>query len=226
MIIQLREITKEYGEGAGRVRALSNIHLEIERGEFAAIYGQSGSGKSTLVNIIAGLQRPSAGIVLVDGIDIYGELSNDGLARFRSEYIGFVFQAFHLLPYLNSYENTVLPLAHTGMRKRDKRRMALEALGRVGLSDRLGHLPSELSGGQQQRVAIARAVVNNPEIIIADEPTGNLDQKTRDEIMEVFSSLCKDGRTILMVTHDPVNLSVASRLIELSDGIMVGVECV
>ena len=214
----MHNISKIFGEGDGRVVALSQVNIGIEQGEYVAIYGQSGSGKSTLLNILAGLLGPTTGSVSVDGINLYEELNSDGLSRFRCEYVGFVFQAFNLLPYLTAYENTVLPLAHLELKRREKRRMATDALSRVGLSDRLDHLPAELSGGQQQRVAIARAIVNEPMIIMADEPTGNLDQKTRDEIMELFSDLNGEGQTVIMVTHDPDNIADAKRQVRLSDG--------
>ena len=218
MFIEISSITKEFGNADARVRALQNVSLGIERGENVAIYGPSGSGKSTLLNVISGLLHPTSGRVVVDGIDIYGDLGDEGRSRFRCEYVGFVFQAFHLLPYLSAYENAVLPLAHLGIRGRDKRRMAEEVLHRVGLSDRLGHLPSELSGGQQQRVAIARALVNDPYIIVADEPTGNLDRESSEEILNLFRALQEEGRTIITVTHDETNLAHAGRTFEVVDG--------
>lgn len=220
-MIATKRIEKQYGDGDARVIALSGVSIDIEREEYVAIVGKSGSGKSTLLHTIAGLLRPTAGNVIVDDIDLYADLDDTGLARFRSEYVGFVFQAFNLVPYLTAYENTVLPLAHLGLSKKVKREMAEAALGAVELTDRASHLPSELSGGQQQRVAIARAIVNNPLIIAADEPTGNLDLSTRAEIMDLFTELNGGGHTIVMVTHDPENIERAGRTIRIADGRIV-----
>jgi len=185
------------------------------------ITGPSGCGKSTLLTIMAGLNHPSTGEVIVDNISLYKELGNDGLADFRSDYIGFVFQSFHLVPYLYSLENVMLPIAHLKYSTKKKREMATKALIRVGLEDKINKLPGELSGGQRQRVAIARALVNNPEIILADEPTGNLDSKTRDDIMSLFESIREDGHTIIMVTHDPDNIKHANKSINIVDGKIV-----
>lgn len=218
MFIRFVEVTKTFGTGEASVRALRDASLDIAKGESIAFYGPSGSGKSTLLNIAAGLLHPTSGAVIVDDINLYEDLGNDGLARFRSEYLGFVFQAFNLIPYLNAYENTVMPLAHLDLKRKHKRAMAEAALKKVGLSDRMKHLPSELSGGQQQRVAIARALVNEPLIIIADEPTGNLDGETRGEILSLFAALNADGHTILSVTHDADTLAFAGRRISLVDG--------
>lgn len=221
MFIEVNNIGKFYGEGTATVKALDNVSFGICDGENVAVYGPSGSGKSTLLNIITGLLHPSAGAAIVDGIDLYNDLGNDGLARFRSEYIGFVFQGFNLIPYLNAYENTVLPLAHLDMRRAQKREMAEDVLRKVGLEDRMKHLPSELSGGQQQRVAIARALVNEPPILIADEPTGNLDQVSSAEILGLFEELHADGHTIISVTHDESTLKFAERKIGIIDGKIV-----
>jgi putative ABC transport system ATP-binding protein len=218
MFIRFLEVAKTFGSGQAAVRALSCATLDIEKGESVAFHGRSGSGKSTLLNIAAGLLHPTSGSVIVDDINLYEDLGSDGLARFRSEYLGFVFQAFNLIPYLSAYENTVMPLAHLDIRRKQKRAMAEEALRKVGLADRMKHLPSELSGGQQQRVAIARALVNEPLIIIADEPTGNLDQETRSEIMGLFADLNDDGHTIVSVTHDSDTLAFAKRRIAIVDG--------
>ena len=218
MFIRLAGISKTYGKGDGTVQALRNISLDIERGESLAVVGASGSGKSTLLNILAGLMHPTAGSVTVDGIDLYGELDDDGLARYRSEYIGFVFQSFQLMPYLSALGNVMLPLVPLPLGRREKRDKAREVLARVGLDGRADHLPSELSGGQQQRVAIARALVNDPLILMADEPTGNLDSDTRDEILAIFDELNRMGHTLVMVTHDPANVSVSRRIVELADG--------
>ena len=218
MFVELQDIEKVFGEGEARITALTGVSVALERGEYAAVFGPSGSGKSTLLNILAGLLHPTGGEVIIDGINLYNELGGDGLARFRCEYIGFVFQAFNLLPYLTAYENTVLPLAHLSLPRREKREMAERALSAMGLADRMAHLPSKLSGGQQQRVAIARAIVNDPLIIIADEPTGNLDQDTRNEVMALFAQLNDAGQTIIMVTHERQNLLDARKHIHIVDG--------
>ena len=218
MFIEIEGLAKVFGEAEGLVVALDEISACIDEGEYLAVHGPSGSGKSTFLNIVGGLLHPSAGTVTVDGINLYEDLDSEGLARFRSEYVGFVFQAFHLMPYLTAYENVVLPLAHIGISRKKKRHMAEEALRSVGLIDRMTHLPGELSGGQQQRVAIARAIVNEPMIIIADEPTGNLDQETRGEILGLFNHLNRDGHTVIMVTHDPKNVEDACRSIYIVDG--------
>lgn len=218
MYLQLENISKTFGKGEAQVRALEDVNFSIDKGDYVAIHGPSGSGKSTLLTIMAGLQHPTGGKVIIDEISLYEELNNDGLAGFRSNYIGFVFQAFNLLPYLSTLENVLLPLAPVRMSKKEKREMAGLALERVGLSDRADHLPSELSGGQQQRAAIARALVNEPGIILADEPTGNLDTETRNDILGLFDDLNKAGHTILMVTHDVSNIKAARKSIKITDG--------
>ena len=218
MYLQLENISKFFGIGEAQVKALENVNFSIDKGDYVAIHGPSGSGKSTLLTIMAGLQHPTTGKVVIDEISLYEELNNDGLAGFRSNYIGFVFQAFNLLPYLNTLENVLLPLAPTNISRKEKMEMAELALSRVGLSDRANHLPSELSGGQQQRAAIARALVNEPGIILADEPTGNLDTETRNEILSLFEDLNKAGHTILMVTHDISNIKAARKSIKIIDG--------
>jgi putative ABC transport system ATP-binding protein len=218
MYLQLENISKTFGKGEAQVRALEDVNFSIDKGDYVAIHGPSGSGKSTLLTIMAGLQHPTGGKVIIDGISLYDELNNDGLAGFRSNYIGFVFQAFNLIPYLSTMENVLLPLAPVGMKKKEKREMAGLALERVGLADRAAHLPSELSGGQQQRAAIARALVNEPGIILADEPTGNLDTETRNDILSLFDDLNKAGHTILMVTHDVSNIKAARKSIQIIDG--------
>ncbi len=218
MYIQLQNISKYFGKGDALVKALDKVSLSIAKGDYVAIHGPSGSGKSTLLTIMAGLQHPTEGEVIIDDISLYKDLNNDGLAGFRSEYVGFVFQAFNLLPYLNTLENVLLPLAPLKMNRKRKKELALNALSRVGLSDRITHLPSELSGGQQQRAAIARALVNDPGIILADEPTGNLDTETRNEILGLFEELNQAGHTILMVTHDLSNIKAARKSIKITDG--------
>ncbi len=218
MYIQLDNISKTFGKGEATVKALKNVGFSIDKGDYVALHGPSGSGKSTLLTILAGLQHPTEGKVIIDEISLYEDLNNDGLAGFRSNYIGFVFQAFNLLPYLTTLENVLLPLAPMNLGNNKKKEMGKLALERVGLTDRGTHLPSELSGGQQQRVAIARALVNEPGIILADEPTGNLDSETRDEILNLFEDLNKAGHTILMVTHDVSNIKAARKSIRITDG--------
>lgn len=218
MFIQLQNIQKIFGKDESRVIALENVSVNIDKGEYVAIHGPSGSGKSTLLTIMAGLQHPTKGEVVIDEISLYKELNNDGLSRFRSEYIGFVFQAFNLIPYMTLKENIMLPLAHMKLSKKEKNEKAEAIMEKVGLADRAGHLPSELSGGQQQRGAIARALINNPPILFADEPTGNLDSRTRDEILGLFTTLNSWGHSVIMVTHDPDNIQAATRAIQIVDG--------
>lgn len=220
-MIELKNINKHFGTGESRIIALNSVDLKLNRGDFAIIHGPSGSGKSTLLTVMAGLQHPSKGEVIVDDISIYKQLDSDGLSRFRSEYLGFVFQAFNLIPYMTLQENIMLPLANKKLRRAEKKNMALEIMKKVGLEDRANHLPSQLSGGQQQRGAIARALVNNPDIIFADEPTGNLDSKTRNEILDLFKLLNSWGHTIVMVTHDNNTIKDASKVIEIVDGKLV-----
>jgi len=221
ILIKFNKIKKTYGKGEGAVNALRGVSFEINKKDFVAICGASGSGKSTLLTIIAGLNHPTVGEVIFDEISIYKGLNNDGLANFRSEYIGFVFQSFQLIPYLNTIENVMLPLAHHNLSNKQKSDMALNALERVSLLDKVKKLPGELSGGQQQRVAIARALVNSPSLILADEPTGNLDSETRDEILNLFKTILNDGHTIVMVTHDPANIKHTNKVIYLKDGLLV-----
>lgn len=220
-MIEIKNIEKYFGEGESCVKALDNINFTIKEGEFVTIHGPSGSGKSTLLTVMAGLQHPTNGDVIVDNINLYKVLNSDGLSRFRSEYLGFIFQAFNLISYMTLEENIMLPLAHMPLSRKDKKNKALSIMEKVGLSDRAKHLPAELSGGQQQRAAIARALVNDPKILFADEPTGNLDSKTRDEILNLFKELNSWGHTIIMVTHDDTSIKVASRKIELLDGLIL-----
>ena len=216
MYLKLNNISKVFGMEEAQIIALSNVDLSIEKGEYVSICGPSGGGKSTLLTILAGLQNPTEGEVIVDDISLYKDLNSDGLASFRSHYIGFIFQSFNLMPYLSTLENTMLPLAPLKMSGKNKRDMAESALEKVGLLNRAEHLPSQLSGGQQQRVAIARALVNSPEILLADEPTGNLDSNTRNELLDLFevlnSSLVK---TIIMVPHDSTGIEAAGKTIGL-----------
>ena len=211
------DLVKQYGQGDLTVTALDNVGLRIASGEFVAVMGQSGSGKSTLLSILGALNTPSSGTLTVDELDIYS-LGQDQRADFRREYLGFVFQSFHLLPYLNVLENVMIPLAVTSDSRRSKEERALAALAEVGLDKKVHRLPSEISGGEQERVAIARAVVNNPPIILADEPTGNLDSKTGGEVMNLLGRLNAAGRTIVMVTHSAENARHARRILHLADG--------
>jgi len=215
--ITLNNLSKTYHTEAGEVRALKPTGLEIAEGSFLGIVGPSGSGKSTLLTLLGGLAKPSAGSLLIDGIDVY-RMSEEKRADFRREYIGFVFQAYNLIPYLTAEENVMLPLAVTSMSSRKQRQAALTALQRVGLANRVGHLPNQLSGGEQERVAIARALVNNPPMILADEPTGSLDSSTSAEIMDLFQELNHEGQTILMVTHNVENRKYFDRVVSLRDG--------
>lgn len=219
-MITVTNLTKSYPSGEGAVPALRGIDLTVETGEFVCIMGQSGSGKSTLLTILGGMCRPNSGTVEVDGTALY-HLNDDGLADFRASTFGFVFQSFHLVPYLTALENVLLPLAPLKMTAAKKRSMANEALARVGLAGKEGRLPSRLSGGEQERVAIARAVVNRPTLLFADEPTGNLDSATSNQVMALFSELHRAGQTIVMVTHNPDNGRYAQRTIRLKDGLVV-----
>jgi putative ABC transport system ATP-binding protein len=202
---------------ASAVRVLSGVSAEIREGEFVCLMGPSGSGKSTLLTIVGAMNRPTEGRVLVDGIDVYG-LGDERRADFRREYLGFVFQQHHLMPYLNTVENAMLPLATTGFSSREKQERAMAVLGKVGLADKASRLPNQLSGGEQGRLAIARALVNDPPLVLADEPTGALDTKTGREVMEVFLRLNGQGQTIFMVTHNPENAALAHRTINIVDG--------
>jgi putative ABC transport system ATP-binding protein len=219
-LIEIKKLSKTYVSGEERVPALVYVNLTIERGEFISVMGPSGSGKSTLLTILGGLNHPTEGEVVVDEIPIY-QLSLEKLADFRREYLGFIFQSFQLIPYLTVIENVMLPLAITEKSNREQLTMAEEILGKMGLRGKGRRLPDQLSGGEQERVAIARALVNSPPILLADEPTGNLDTKTGKEIMELFKSLNKEGQTIAMVTHNPENIAFSSRLIHLRDGKVV-----
>jgi putative ABC transport system ATP-binding protein len=218
-------LIKQYGSGEASVTAVDGVSFDIEPGEFVAIMGESGSGKSTLLSMLGGLNSPTAGRFLVDGVDIYA-LSSDERADFRKKSIGFVFQNFHLLPYLTLAENVMLPLAIVNRSKKEKVSAAVDALARVGLQGKAARLPNQISGGEQERVAIARAVVNRPPIILADEPTGNLDTRTGADIMKLLSALNHGGITVIMVTHSNDYARCATRLIRLSDGHLVGEETV
>ena len=216
-MIEMQGIEKSYGEGGAVTRVLRGIDLRIRPGEYVAIMGASGTGKSTLMNIIGCLDRPGAGRYLLDGDDV-GGLDDDALSRLRNEKIGFVFQQFHLLERTTALRNVMLPLVYAETFPDDAEERAAAALAAVGLADRTGHLPSELSGGQQQRVAIARALICDPEIILADEPTGALDRDSGRAVMEIFARLHADGRTVILVTHDRDVAGQAERIITLEDG--------
>ncbi|MDL0420396.1 ABC transporter ATP-binding protein [Caldibacillus thermoamylovorans] len=220
-MIQLASIKKSYSLGNEDVLVLNGIDLKINRGEFISIMGPSGSGKSTLMNIIGFLDRPTEGTYFLNGKEVL-QYKEHELAKIRNRAIGFVFQQFNLLPRLNALKNVELPMIYAGVRKKEREERAKEALEKVGLGDRMLHLPNELSGGQKQRVAIARAIVNKPDLILADEPTGALDTKTSEQIMELFTMLNKeDGTTVIVVTHEEEVASYANRLILLRDGYIV-----
>jgi putative ABC transport system ATP-binding protein len=218
--IQLINTTKIFHAGEEEYAALKGVSLGINSGEFVAIMGPSGSGKSTLLSLIGGLSKASSGLVSIDNIDL-GGLGPNKLSDFRREYLGFVFQSFYLVPYLTALENVMLPLAIQPGLNGTARGMALESLSRVGMDPKSGRLPSQLSGGEQERVAIARAIVNKPPLILADEPTGNLDSKTGDKVLEMLEGLHAEGRTIVMVTHSEENAKRAGRTIEIRDGEVV-----
>ncbi len=217
MLIDIQNIRKEYLLGHVTVSALQGIDLQIKKNEYLSIMGPSGSGKSTLMNILGCLDTPSSGQYLFDKIDV-NTLNDDELSSIRNKMIGFIFQTFNLLPKSNAVHNVEMPLIYAGIHKSDRKEMAEEALKRVGLKDRMYHKPGEMSGGQRQRVAIARALVNKPEIILADEPTGNLDSKTGDEIMEIFNQLHAEGNTIILITHEHEIALHSHRIINLFDG--------
>ena len=216
-LIEVRNIGKDYLSGDTSVAAIREMDFFIDDGEFVAIMGQSGSGKSTLLSIMGGLNHPTRGQLVIDGLDLY-DLSSEQRADFRSEYIGIIFQSFQLIPYLTVLENVKLPMAITGVKAAAQERMAREVLNRVGLGSKGDRLPDQLSGGEQERVAIARAIVNHPPILLADEPTGNLDSHTAEEIMGLLQELNREGQTIVMVTHNPGSCRYTGRTIEVRDG--------
>jgi putative ABC transport system ATP-binding protein len=218
-VIRTESLTKEYVLGAETVRALRGVDLTIERNEYIAIMGPSGSGKSTFMNLIGCLDTPTAGQYWLDGTAVAG-LDDDELARIRNHYIGFVFQTFNLLPRASALHNVELPLIYAGVSKKERRERAIDVLDKVGLGDRMEHKPSELSGGQRQRVAVARALVNRPSLLLADEPTGNLDSKTSTDIMALFDELHAGGQTIMVVTHEHDIALHAHRTVTLRDGIV------
>ena len=218
-VIALREITKAYLMGSNEVQALRGVSCQIARGEYVAIMGPSGSGKSTLMNIIGCLDTPTTGVYELNGINV-SDMEDDELAEVRNRQIGFVFQTFNLLARSDALRNVELPLVYAGMSSSERKEMAREALAHVGLSDRMHHKPNELSGGQRQRVAIARALVTKPAIILADEPTGNLDSKTGEEIMALFEEIHRQGNTIILVTHEEDIAKHARRVVRLRDGLV------
>jgi putative ABC transport system ATP-binding protein len=217
MLIDIRDLIKTYQIGTIEVNALRGVDLQIQKNEYVAVMGPSGSGKSTLMNILGCLDTPTSGEYELGG-EVVSKMNDDQLADIRNRQIGFVFQTFNLLPRANALHNVELPLIYAGIPAAKRRAMAMEALQRVGLGDRFHHKPNELSGGQRQRVAIARALINNPSIIFADEPTGNLDTTTGDEIMTIFSELHEQGNTIILVTHEEYIAEHAKRIIRLRDG--------
>ena len=219
-LIEIREVTKLYRVGEEEIRALDGVDLTIEQGEFCAIVGPSGSGKSTLMHLLGCLDTPTSGRVVIDGTDV-SRASDGMLAQMRNRKIGFVFQAFNLLAKMNVLENVELPMIYAGVSKKERRKNALEAIERVGLSNRAKNTPLQLSGGQMQRVAIARALVNNPKIVFADEPTGNLDSSTGKNILALFRELSEQGSTIVLVTHDNEIAANAPRRIVMRDGKIV-----
>jgi putative ABC transport system ATP-binding protein len=216
-LIRIRDVTKRYDMGGDVILALNHVSLEIDSGEYVAIMGPSGSGKSTLMNIVGCLDRPTAGSYALRGREVAG-LEDDELARIRNQEIGFVFQTFNLMPRADAFQNVELPLVYAGVKPAERKDRVLHALNEVSLADRAKHRPNELSGGQRQRVAIARALVNSPGILLADEPTGNLDTRTSEEIMALFAALHAKGHTVIVVTHEEDIASLAPRVVRLRDG--------
>ena len=220
-IVRIRELTRIFRQGEINVTALDRISLDIAEGEFLTLMGPSGSGKSTLLHIIAGIDRPTSGACIVQEHNI-AEMNESALADWRNQNVGFVFQTFNLIPVLSAYENVELPLLLTQLSGKERRRLVTTALEMVGLGDRMKHLPKQLSGGQEQRVAIARALVTDPKLVVADEPTGNLDSHSAADVMEILRSLSRDaGKTVIMVTHDPKAASFGTRSVHLEKGELV-----
>ena len=222
-LIRVHSLARRYMMGKQEVYALNGVDLQIERGEFVALVGPSGSGKSTLLNMLGGLDRPSSGEIWVDDLEL-GKASDKRLVHYRRERLGFIFQSFNLLPTRTAVENVEVPLMLAGVKRRERRERALELLSRVGLASRANHRPSELSGGEQQRVAVARSLANNPQVLLADEPTGNLDSKTGAEILRLLQEVQQEGRTMVLVTHDSTVASHADRIVHLLDGSIQRIE--
>jgi putative ABC transport system ATP-binding protein len=216
-VIEVHDVSKTFALGEIRVRALRNVSLRIDSGDFVAIMGSSGSGKSTLMNILGCLDIPTGGRYLIDGVDV-SQLDEDDLSDLRNRKIGFVFQSFNLVPRTSALLNVELPLAYAGLRGAERRARAERALASVGMANRMRHQPSELSGGQQQRVAVARALVTNPALILADEPTGNLDSRSTEDVLRIFSRLNEEGRTVVLITHEQDVAEQSKRVVRLSDG--------
>ena len=220
-LVSIRELTKYYVRGDQVIPVLVGINLDIQAGDYVALMGPSGSGKSTLLNLIAGIDKPTSGSIHIAGVDI-AQLSESDLAAWRASHVGFIFQFYNLMPVLSAFDNVELPLLLTTLSRRDRRERVETALALVGLSDRRDHYPNELSGGQQQRVAIARALIGDPTLIVADEPTGDLDRATAEEILHLLARLNQEvGTTIVMVTHDPKAAEKAQRVIQLEKGVLV-----
>ncbi|MCX7950950.1 MAG: ABC transporter ATP-binding protein [Clostridiales bacterium] len=219
-MIEIIDLRKSYKLLTDDIEVLKGVNLKIEKGEYVAIMGPSGSGKSTLMNILGCLDRPTSGKYILNSNDV-STLNDNELARIRNKEIGFVFQAFNLLPRLSALENVELPLIYSGLKLSERKKKAKEALDRVGLSDRMHHKPNELSGGQRQRVAIARAIVTNPSVLMADEPTGNLDSKSSEEIMRIFQNLNEEGSTVVMVTHENDIANHTKRIVRIRDGVIL-----
>ena len=216
-VVEMHDITKVYGQGEAEVRAVDGISLTVEPGEYVAIMGASGSGKSTVMNIIGALDVATSGTYKIDGVDI-GDLDDDALSLVRNRRIGFIFQAFNLIPRMSAATNVELPLMYRGVRRSERRRRALDALAKVGLADRSHHQPNELSGGQQQRVAVARALAMEPSLMLADEPTGNLDSRSTADVLDLLDEIHAEGKTIVIITHENDVAERAGRVVTLRDG--------
>ena len=216
-VVEMHDITKVYGQGEAEVRAVDGISLTVEPGEYVAIMGASGSGKSTVMNIIGALDVATSGTYRIDGVDI-GDLDDDPLSLVRNRRIGFIFQAFNLIPRMSAASNVELPLMYRGVRRSERRRRALDALAKVGLADRSHHQPNELSGGQQQRVAVARALAMEPSLMLADEPTGNLDSRSTADVLDLLDEIHAEGKTIVIITHEDDVAERAGRVVTLRDG--------
>lgn len=220
-LIEIRDLSKSYQKGKTTITPLEGLSLDVPEGEFLALMGPSGSGKTTLLNLVAGIDTPTTGSLRISGRDL-SEMSRGDLTKWRSEHVGYIFQLYHLIPILTAYENVELPLLLSKLSRRERKKRIETALELVGLSDRAGHRPTELSGGQEQRVAIARAIVHNPELLVADEPTGDLDRESADSILGLLRDLTKEhGKTVVMVTHDPKAASAADRTLRLEKGQLI-----